>query len=40
MGNNFSIDEIDLYTNWDNSSLFIILGKPPTLNLPIKNTLH
>ena len=34
MVNHFSVDQVDLYLNWTNTSLFIILGKLPTLNLP------
>ena len=37
MVNNFSVDQVGLYINWANTSLFIILGKLPTLNLPIKS---
>ena len=37
MVNNVSVDLVGLYINWANTSLFIILGKLPTLNLPIKN---
>ena len=33
----FSVDQVGLYINWANTSLFIILGKLPTLNLPIKS---
>ena len=36
MVNNFSIDYVGLYINWTNTSLFIILGKLSTLNLPIE----
>ena len=35
--NNFSVDQVDLYMNWVNTSLFTILRKFPTLNLPIKS---
>ena len=31
--NNFSVDWVGLYINWANTSLFIIHGKFPTLNL-------
>ena len=31
--NHFSVDWVGLYINWANTSLFIILGKFPTLNL-------
>ena len=31
------MDEVGLYINWANGSLFIILGKLPPLNLPIKS---
>ena len=37
MVNNFSVDKVGSYINWDNNCLFIILGKLPTLNLPIKS---
>ena len=37
MLNNFSVDQVGLYINWANISLCIILGKLPTLNLPIKS---
>ena len=37
MVNNLSVDQVGLYINWANTSLFIILGKLPTLNLPIKS---
>ena len=37
MVNNFSIDQIGLYINLANTSSFIILGKLPTLNLPIES---
>ena len=37
MVNNFSVDYVGLSINWANTSLFIILGKRPTLNLPIKS---
>ena len=37
MVNNFSVDQESLYINWANTSLCIILGKFPTLNLPIKS---
>ena len=37
MVNNFVVDQIRLYINWANTSLFIIFGILPTLNLPIKN---
>ena len=36
MVNNFSVDWVGLYVNWANNSLIIILGKLPTLTLPIK----
>ena len=37
MINNFSVDQVGLYTNWVNTSLCIILGKLPSLNLSIKS---
>ena len=37
MVNIFSVDEVGLCIIWANTSLFIILGKLPTLNLPIKS---
>ena len=37
MVNNFSVYQVGLYINWTNTFLFIILGKLPTLNLPIKS---
>ena len=37
MENNFSVDKAGLYINWANTSLFFILGKIPTLNLPKKS---
>ena len=37
MVNNFAVDQIRLYITWANTSLFIIFGILPTLNLPIKN---
>ena len=39
MVNNFSVDYkfIYIYINWANTSLIIIIGKPRTLNLPIKS---
>ena len=37
MVTNFLVDYVDLYINWANNSLFIIFGKLPTLNLPIKS---
>ena len=36
MVSNFSVDQVGLYINWTNTSLFTILGKLSTLNLPIK----
>ena len=30
--NNFSVNQVGLHINWANTSLFIILGKLPTLN--------
>ena len=33
MVKNFSVDWVGLYTNWANTSLFIILRKFPTINL-------
>ena len=32
----FLVGWVGLYTNWANTSLFIILGKIPTLNLALK----
>ena len=37
MLNNFSVDQMALYKNWTNTSLFIILGKLRTLKLPVKS---
>ena len=37
MANNFSVDYLGSYINWANNYVFIILGKLPTLNLPIKS---
>ena len=37
MVNNFSVDSVGLYINWANTSLCIIPGELPTLNLPIKS---
>ena len=37
MVNYFSIDEAGLYIKWANTSLFIILGKLRTLNLPVES---
>ena len=37
MVNNFSVDKVDLYINWTNIALFIILGKLPALNRPIES---
>ena len=37
MVNNFSVDQVGLCIYWANNSLFIILGKLPALNLPIKS---
>ena len=36
---NFSFDEVDLYINWTNHSLFIILGKLSALNLICSNVI-
>ena len=36
MVHNFSVNFLGLYINWANTSLFIILGKFLTLNLPKK----
>ena len=36
MVNNFSVDQVDLYINWTNTSLLTIIGKHPNLYLPIK----
>ena len=35
--NNFSVDYADLYINWANTSLFVIPGTLPTLNLHLKS---
>ena len=37
MVNNFSVDLVGLYINWANTSLCIIPGELPTLNLPTKS---
>ena len=37
MVNNFSVDLVGLYINWAKTSLSIIHGKLPTLNIPIKS---
>ena len=36
MVNNFSVDLVGLYINWDKTSLFIIHGKLPTLKSTYK----